>query len=167
MEEKEKKRPEGKGPGKRPAPDARMDIVRVKRTGLDGRKKLVVALTKIRGVGYNFAKAVVRAAGIDENKKVGELSEAEIGRMEKVMDRPVEAGVPGWMVNRQRDYKTGENVHFTADDLVMALRDSINRLKKIRAYRGIRHELGLPMRGQRTRSSFRRGATLGVRRKKE
>jgi small subunit ribosomal protein S13 len=48
----------------------------------------------------------------------------------------------------------------------MALREDLNRLRKTRSYRGIRHELGLPVRGQRTKSSFRTGRTIGVSRKK-
>ena len=71
------------------------------------------------------------------------------------------------MLNRRKDPVTGEDMHLSESDLTMGVRQDIEFLKKIRAYRGIRHELGLPVRGQRTRSSFRKGRTVGVQRKKK
>ena len=52
-------------------------------------------------------------------------------------------------------------------DIDMRLRDEINIMKKIRSYRGIRHERGLPARGQRTRANNRKGLSLGVSKKRE
>ena len=51
-------------------------------------------------------------------------------------------------------------------DIELRLRDEINIMKKIRSYRGIRHELGLPARGQRTRANNRKGLSLGVSKKR-
>jgi small subunit ribosomal protein S13 len=62
---------------------------------------------------------------------------------------------------------TGKDVHVVGSKLAISLREDVNTLRKIRAYRGIRHESGLPVRGQRTKSSFRTGGTLGVRRKRK
>ena len=63
-----------------------------------------------------------------------------------------------------KDYVTGEDIHLIESDLDMTLRDDLNRMKKTRSYKGRRHEVGLPVRGQRTKSTFRKSATVGVRR---
>jgi len=69
---------------------------------------------------------------------------------------------PNWAINRQADYETGEDQHIVSTDLDIVLKDDINRLKMIRCYRGVRHESGHKVRGQRTRSNGRKGLTLGV-----
>jgi small subunit ribosomal protein S13 len=66
------------------------------------------------------------------------------------------------MVNRPSDWETGEDVHLFSSDVELRLRDDINRMKMIRCYRGIRHEQGQKVRGQRTRSNGRTGLTVGV-----
>jgi small subunit ribosomal protein S13 len=71
-----------------------------------------------------------------------------------------------WMLNRQKDLVTGENKHLLGQDILLTLREDLNTLKKIRCYRGIRHERGLKVRGQRTKSTGRRGSTIGVSKKK-
>jgi small subunit ribosomal protein S13 len=94
------------------------------------------------------------------------LPDEKIEEIEEVLKHPHEHNIPSWMLNRRRDYTTGKDIHLVGADLIMILREDLNRLKKIRSYRGIRHELGLPVRGQRTKSSFRKGRTIGVSRKK-
>jgi small subunit ribosomal protein S13 len=66
------------------------------------------------------------------------------------------------MLNHRRDYETGENMHFVSTDIDIRLRDEINIMKKIRSYRGVRHEAGLRVRGQRTKTHGRVGLALGV-----
>ena len=78
----------------------------------------------------------------------------------------VEKRLPWWMLNRRKDLISGEDKHIMGSDLVLKLRDDINLLRKIRSYRGIRHERGLRVRGQRTKSTGRRGMVVGVMRKK-
>lgn len=70
------------------------------------------------------------------------------------------------MLNRQKDLATGENKHLLGQNILLTLREDLNTLKKIRCYRGIRHERGLKVRGQRTKSTGRRGSTIGVSKKK-
>jgi len=66
------------------------------------------------------------------------------------------------MLNRRIDPSTGESKHLVSSELSLAIRSDIDFMKKIRCYKGIRHELGLPVRGQRTKSSFRTGMIVGV-----
>lgn len=70
------------------------------------------------------------------------------------------------MLNRQKDPVTGQDKHLLGTDIILTFREDINNLKKVRAYRGLRHERGLKVRGQRTKAAGRRGSTVGVNRKK-
>ena len=142
------------------------EIIRVMGTDLDGNMSLGMALTAIKGVGYNLSRAVLHVGKYDHRSKLRDQSEKDLEKLENIIKNPVESGIPAWLLNRQKDYKTGLNKHITVSDITMQLRDDVNRLRKIRAYRGIRHEHGLPTRGQRTKSSFRHGATVGVQRNK-
>ena len=69
------------------------------------------------------------------------------------------------MLNRRGDIETGADIHVMGMDLNMTLREDLDLMKKMRSYKGIRHERGLRVRGQRTRSSGRTGAIVGVSRK--
>jgi len=69
------------------------------------------------------------------------------------------------LFNRRRDFDTGEDLHLIASDLKLRKEFDIKNLKEIKSYRGMRHAFGLPVRGQRTKGHFRKGAAVGVRRK--
>jgi len=140
-------------------------IVRVAGTDLKGEKRVDVALADIKGVGFAMARAVAHVAKVDPLTKIGYLSEEEVARIEEVLKDPLKHGIPAWMLNRRKDYETGLDLHLLGSDLVLAEKADIAREKKIRSRRGIRHELGLPVRGQRTRTTGRRGMTVGVMRK--
>jgi len=141
-------------------------IVRIARKDLNGNKTIEHAITDIKGVGKAFAKAIVSVLGFDGQKRIGYLSEDDITKLEEALKNPEKYNIPHWMMNRRQDYETGQEKHLIEADLEMSIREDLNRLKKIRSYRGIRHELGLPVRGQRTKSTFRKGQSVGVRRRK-
>ena len=143
------------------------NIVRVMNTDLNGEKNIVYALTSIKGISYNLSKAIILCAKTDETKKLKDLTEKDITEIEKIVYNPKESKIPLWLLNRNKDYTTGKDTHITGTDITMTLREDVNRLRKIRAYRGIRHEMGLPTRGQRTKSSFRTGTKVGVTKKKK
>ena len=138
-------------------------IVRILTTDIDGSLNVERALRKIRGVSFMFSKAVCIATGTDSRRKVGQLSEVEVKTLEGFIKKPQ---LPAWMHNRRKDPETGEDMHITMADLQLKKRDDINLLRKLRAYKGIRHELGQPVCGQRTRSSFRTQKSVGVSKKK-
>lgn len=141
-------------------------IVRVSGTDLDGNKKVPYGLTKIKGIGRRTVDIVCGLADVDPRKKIGYLTDKEVKRLSETIDRYQDQDIPQWLFNRRKDYSTGKNLHHMGSDLVMGFRDDVNLLRKIRSYRGIRHELGLPVRGQRTRTCFRKGLSVGVSRKK-
>ena len=131
-------------------------------TDIDGSLNVERALRKVKGISFMFSKSVCTATGIDPRKNVGTLSENEIKTLEGFIKNPQ---LPAWMQNRRKDPETGETTHLTMAMLDLKKRDDINMLRKMRAYKGIRHELGQPVRGQRTRSSFRTSKSVGVSRK--
>ena len=76
-------------------------------------------------------------------------------------------GLPDWALNHRNETITGENLNLVSNDLTIQLQDDINFLKKIKSYKGIRHETGHKVRGQRTRANGRHGLAIGVVKKKE
>ena len=144
-------------------------LVRVCNTDLNGSKPLAYALRKIKGVGFSFANAVCVFAKVDNNKVTGTLSPQEVERLEKAIRSPDALGIPSWMVNRRKDYDTGEDTHLISADLKFQEENDIKMMKKVKSYKGLRHMKRLPVRGQKTKSNFRnkkKKGQLGVQRKK-
>jgi len=140
-------------------------IIRIAGKDLPGEKSVQMSLTKLRGVGIAYARAVAHVAGIDPHSRLGDLKEDQVGLLEKVLKNPISYGIPRWMVNRRKDYETGKDLHLIGVDVELKKKADIGRERRIRSRRGIRHELGLPVRGQRTRTTGRRGLTVGVTRR--
>jgi len=141
-------------------------IVRLVNTDLDGNKNIVIALSGVKGLGLRACEVIARMAGIPRWKKIGELTEDQTDALEKLINDFSEK-VPHWMVNRQSDWSTGADLHLVGVDVDLNRRDDVNLMKMIRCYKGIRHEQGQKVRGQRTRSNGRTGMTMGVIKKKE
>ena len=139
-------------------------FVRVLNTDLDGTKSVIVALTGIKGVGRHAAQIIAKAAEVPKHELMGKIDEASVDRIREVVNNYVER-IPVWMTNRPKDVYTGVPKHILGTDLALVNEDDINILKKIRAYRGIRHETGQKVRGQRTKSTGRTGLIVGVKRK--
>lgn len=141
-------------------------LVRIMNTDLPGSQSVQFALTGIRGVGRRTARIISDSTGIDPTATIGYLSDEEIEKLDEAINN-FEGNVPSWMLNRKNDPLTGEDKHLLGQDIILTVREDVNTLKKIRAYRGIRHERGLKVRGQRTKSTGRGGATIGVSKKKK
>lgn len=140
-------------------------IVRVIGTDLDGTKKAIYGVSKIRGVGPNFAHAVVKSAKIAPGARIGALSEAEISRLEDAIRDPAKHGIPARLYNRRKDLDTGRDMHLVGPDLVLRIKADVDLIKDIRTWKGVRHSLGLKVRGQRTRTTGRSGKAVGVKKK--
>jgi len=124
------------------------------------------ALTSIKGVGRRYSNMVCRKADIDMSKRAGELSTEELERLVTIIQNPREYKIPDWFLNRQKDIKDGKFTQVLANGLDNKMREDLERLKKIRAHRGLRHHWGLRVRGQHTKTTGRRGRTVGVSKKK-
>ncbi len=141
-------------------------IVRILDTDLDGKRSVVYSLCGIKGIGRRVAKGIVISTGIDPSLKMGNLPDDEIEQLKGAINT-VDKRLPLWMLNRRKDLLSGEDKHLMGADHMLQLREDVNLLRKIRSYRGIRHERGLKVRGQRTKSTGRRGLVVGVIRKKQ
>jgi len=142
-------------------------IIRIAGADIKGEAQLFTSLQKIKGVGRTLSSVVCRVHNLDRNRKVGTLTDSEIKKIEETLKNPTKFGIPSWTVNRRKDLETGENRHLVGPDLKFTQQQDIKRMIKIKSYKGVRHMFGLPVRGQRTRSSFRKGRTVGVVRKKK
>lgn len=142
-------------------------IIRVANVDLPGEKKIRFALTKIKGIGINLADAVCGVANVNRHAKAGNLESKEIEALNKIVSNPLANGLPAWVLNRRKDYESGEDKHLFTGTLNFVQENDLKRLKKIKSLRGMRHQKGLPVRGQRTRSNFRKskGKVVGVKKK--
>jgi small subunit ribosomal protein S13 len=141
-------------------------IIRVARTDIDGSLKLDRALSAVKGVGRRLARAIVEAANLNPEQRAGFITDEDVAKLEEIIKTPDKFSIPHWMLNRQKDMATGENKHLIGADLDFQIKMDIDFLMKMKSWRGIRHSLGLKVRGQRTRCSGRKGRTVGVRRKR-
>jgi small subunit ribosomal protein S13 len=141
-------------------------IVRVANTDLDGKYQIIPALAMVKGLGIRTAAVVAEKAGVNAYQRIGDLQDADVAKLQEAVEN-LEGNLPTWMLNRRKDIETGEDGHLIGTDVEIKLRDDLNRLKKIRTYRGLRHEGGQKVRGQRSKSNGRTGLTLGVQKKKQ
>jgi small subunit ribosomal protein S13 len=96
-------------------------------------KKTVISLTYLFGVGSQTSRDICHKAGLDENKKARDLTDEEVSRIATILERDYTVEGP---LRRQ-------------------VQQNIGRLRDIKSYRGMRHRLGLPVRGQRTKTNAR------------
>ena len=142
-------------------------LVRILGYDIPGNKNIYSGLTKIKGISWSISNAVCNKLKLPKSKKISDFSKPEIAQIESFIK---ELPLPAFLKNRRFDPETGETKHYFGVDLDMKKEFDIKRLRKIRSYRGIRHALGLPVRGQKTRSHFRKKSnkqSVGVSRKKQ
>jgi len=139
-------------------------LIRILSKDIEGGLKVYVGLTKIKGISWSLSNAICKGLNLDKNRKIGSLSKEEIEKINDFIKKPK---MPVYLFNRKMDLDTGENKHLIGTDLELQKEMDIGRLKKIKSYRGLRHAVGLPLRGQRTKSHFRRNKrkSVGIKKK--
>ncbi len=137
-------------------------IVRLHGTNIDGTKVVPHALTEVKGVGIRVANAIVGQLEIDATERLGNLSDSDIKKLETATEDPTSVGLPSWMLNRQKDPMTGDDLQMLTSDLELRMRDDIEMMKETRSWKGDRHMRGLKVRGQRTKTTARSGRSVGV-----
>lgn len=142
-------------------------FVRIANTDLDGNKPIQHALIKIKGISFMFSNAILNVADIEKTKKAGYLTDNEANKIDDVIKDPSKFRIPAWLFNRKKDPEDNADKHLTGATLSFTQDNDIKMMKKIKSYKGVRHSLGLPVRGQRTKSNFRKnkGKVMGVRKK--
>ncbi len=123
-------------------------MARIAGTNIPNEKRIEVALTYVHGIGLTSSHKILEKLKLDPNTRVKDLTEAELTLLRSEIDASYEVEA----------------------DLMRKVSLNIKRLKEIKAYRGLRHTAGLPVRGQRTKTNARtkRGKkmTMGSGRKK-
>ncbi len=150
-------------------------IVRVGGVDLKGDTKISIGLTKIYGVSYVFANAILKVLNIDYDEKVGNLTKEQLNSIIEVIKNPQKYKIPSYLLNRRRNKITGKDEHLISSDLDLRVQFDIKDMQKLKTYKGIRHSNHLPLRGQRTKAGYtrppyrksRRGAVMGVKKKKK
>lgn len=150
--EKKKEKPVEKG-------EKITSIVRILSTDVPGNKHLLYGLTRIKGVSFSFARAVCLSLNLDGKRLASSLTPEEI---KNITDFILNPKLPTFLLNRRKDFETGQDKHLVTTSLELQRDFDIKRMKQIRCYKGWRHALGQPVRGQRTKSHFRKGSALGV-----
>jgi small subunit ribosomal protein S13 len=173
QDQQKKKDKKGKQPAREEEPAKKKEhdenfnyILRVVNTDINGENNIVQGLTQIKGIGRHLATFIADTAGVDRKIKFGNLPEPEIEKLKEILEN-IDEYAPAWMLNYRKDVFTGENMHLISTDVNIRLRDDINVMKMVRSYRGVRHELGLKVRGQRSSSNGRKGLALGVSKRRE
>ena len=150
---------------KKPVREEEQNEVLIRIFGYDipSSKNIYSGLTRIKGISWTISNAICLKLGYPRTKKISELSNEDITKIEEFLNvLPVYA----FLKNRRFDLETGETSHIYGTDIDMKKEFDIKRLKEIKSYRGIRHALGQPVRGQSTRSHFRKqGRAVGVTKK--
>ena len=108
-------------------------MARIAGVNIPTQKRVVIALQYIHGIGSSYAKQVCQRVGIPEQRRVNELTDAEVLQIRETIDR---------------DY-------VVEGDLRRDVAMNIKRLMDLGCYRGLRHRKGLPVRGQRTHTNAR------------
>ncbi|KRX07522.1 Ribosomal protein S13-like, H2TH [Pseudocohnilembus persalinus] len=137
-------------------------IHRLLNTNIDGKRTVPYALRVIRGIGRRFAFMICKVARIDPTKRAGLLTVEELNLVNEVIQDPIAYGIPKWFLNRQCDFRDGSYSQLATNNLDSKLREDLERLKKIRNHRGLRHFWGLKVRGQHTKTTGRHGVVVGI-----
>jgi small subunit ribosomal protein S13 len=141
-------------------------ILRIAGKDIEGTKKLIVALSEIKGIGYNLAQVLTQSLTINPNMRVGFLTENDIREIEQAISNPTRTGIPQWYLNRRKNMDDGSNYHMITSDLDFAASNDVEREKLVMSWRGYRHMFGLRVRGQCTRTTGRKGGAVGVKKVK-
>ena len=141
-------------------------ILRIYNTNIDGKQKIPYAIRNIRGIGRRFANLVTQKAGLNIHDRAGDLSEEQIQKIVNICDHPLDHGIPEWFLNRRNDPRDGNTTQQIANGIDTKLREDLEKMKRMRLHKGLRHYFGYKVRGQHTCSTGRRGKIVGVEKKK-
>jgi len=140
-------------------------IIRFAGTDVQGTQPVAYALTSVKGIGIKLANAIIEKSGISPETRMGFLSSADVEKIQDIIKNPVKYGIPAWLLNRRKDLETGKDIHVLGSDLVLQTKNDIDQMKKIKSWKGFRHSYGLKVRGQRTKTTGRKGKAIGVKKK--
>merc|ERR1711920_596819 len=130
-------------------------IIRILNTNVDGRRQVPFAITAIKGCGRRFAMLICKRARIPLTQRAGTLTEEQAALIQQILEHPSDNGFPVWMLNRRRDIMEGKNLQLASTALDSFIRQDVERMKKMKLHRGLRHYWYLKVRGQMTKCTGR------------
>ncbi|MGC8516873.1 MAG: 30S ribosomal protein S13 [Candidatus Acidifodinimicrobium sp.] len=147
-------------------------IIRIGDTDLDGDKSVISQLIRIYGVSASYANAIINALNLEAKTKLQDLNEETINKLKEALINPQKYGIPLWLLNWQKEVESGASKHKVGSELKSKNALNLQQIKLLRTFRGIRHQFGYKVRGQKTRSrganeKGRIGKTIGVTKSKE
>lgn len=137
------------------------EIVRIAGVDCDGKRKVLDGLSMVKGIGWSTARALCIALNIPMDTRLGYLSDEEVARIEAALNNPGSLDMPALMLNRRRDPLTSGDKHLLTSDLELTQKMDVERMMRIKSWKGVRHSFGLKVRGQRTRTTGRTGGPVG------
>jgi small subunit ribosomal protein S13 len=144
-------------------------IVRLAGKDMKGHLPMRRALLRIRGFSHSLANLASRAIEtelkLSPKMRVGELTDPQIEKIDEILFNVQNYNVPDYLLNRRGDFDTGENRHVIMNDLIYAVTQDVENMKKMYSWKGYRHAYGQKVRGQKTRNTGRGGMAVGVIRK--
>jgi len=141
---------------------AQVELVRIMGTDLKADANLLYGLTRIKGIGFMFSNAICNVLKLDKNRTIGSLTEKEIETLENFLSNPDKKNIPSWLLNLRKEYESGKDIHLVAKDIEFNLLQQTRRNSKLKTYKSLRKRAGVPVRGQRTKSNFRRNKTIAA-----
>lgn len=138
------------------------DLIRIVGTDINSELTLLYGLAKIKGINIMFSNAICNILKLDHNAKISSMTEKEVEKLEEFLSNPEKKGVPKWLLNQRKEYETGEDLHFVSKDIDFGMLKLRRRVGKLKTYKALRYRANLPVRGQRTKSNFRRSKTIAA-----
>lgn len=139
-------------PVKRPQEESSEVLVRILGYDVPGSRNVYSGLTRIKGISWAISNAICLKLNFPRSKKISELTKEDIKQIEAFLTN---FPLSDYLKNRRFDLETGETKHIFGSNLEIAREFDIKRMKKMKSFKGVRHGLRLPVRGQRTKSHFR------------
>ena len=109
-----------------------------------------------------FANALCHVLKFEKMAKISSMSEKDIERFENYVSNNEMKEIPSWLLNQRKEASTGNDLHFVTKDIDYDLLQLKRKFGKLKTYKGLRHRARLPLRGQRTKSNFRRNKTIAA-----
>ena len=158
--------PHAKAPRNEAKTDELRGIVHLVGKDVKGQVPLIDALRQVKGVGFRlskiFGRIISKEMNVSVETPIGMFTEDQTDKMEEIIKSPSKYKIPAYLYNRRKDMETGKDVHIAGSDVVFSMRGDVERQKTLYTWKGYRHAYGQKVRGQGTRTTGRKGLTMGV-----
>jgi len=139
-----------------------VNLIRILGTDINAEATIQTGLAKIKGINFMLSNALCIVLKFDKLAKISTMNEKDIEKLENYLSNNEMKEIPSWLLNKRKEASTGKDLHFITKDIDFDLLQHKRTLGKLKTYKGLRYRARLPVRGQRTKSNFRRTKTLAA-----